>query len=82
MTATHRWVTLSSHATSEGWVRYQRCACGSTRVLLGAEPIGTATGMISGGAGLSMSDDRHVGRSAGNASLGAGRQDASQEGCP
>ncbi len=61
MTATHRWETTSSHVTSEGWVRYQRCACGSTRVLLGAEPIGVAAGMIPAGSGLPMSDDRHVG---------------------
>jgi hypothetical protein len=61
MSAVHRWVTTSSHVTSEGWVRYQRCACGSTRVLLGAEPIGATSGMISAGAGLSMSDDHHVG---------------------
>jgi hypothetical protein len=61
MTAEHRWETTSSHVTSEGWVRYQRCACGSTRVLLGAEPIGVAAGMIAGSAGLSLSDDDHAG---------------------
>jgi hypothetical protein len=42
MTASHRWETTSSHVTSDGWVRYQRCACGLTRVLLGAEPVGVA----------------------------------------
>lgn len=42
MSASHRWVTTSSHVTSDGWVRYQRCACGLTRVLLNAEPVGTA----------------------------------------
>jgi hypothetical protein len=61
MTASHRWETTSSHVTSEGWVRYQRCGCGATRVLLGAEPVGTAAGMIPNGAGLSLSDDDHVG---------------------
>ena len=61
MTATHRWETTSSHVTSEGWVRYQRCACGSTRVLLGTEPIRAAAGMIASGAGLSLSDDHHAG---------------------
>jgi hypothetical protein len=61
MTAAHRWETMSSHVTSEGWVRYQRCPCGASRVLLGAEPIGAADGMISARAGLSMSDDHHVG---------------------
>jgi hypothetical protein len=61
MIAEHRWETTSSHVTSEGWVRYQRCACGSTRVLLGAEPIGVAAGMIASGAGLSLSDDDHAG---------------------
>lgn len=40
MTAAHRWETTSSHMTSDGWVHYQRCACGATRVLLGAEPLG------------------------------------------
>jgi hypothetical protein len=33
MTATHRWTTVSSHHTSEGPVRYQRCGCGAWRVL-------------------------------------------------
>jgi hypothetical protein len=65
MTATHRWETTSSHVTSEGWVRYQRCGCGATRVLLGSEPVGrsidTVAGMIPNGAGLSLSDDDHVG---------------------
>jgi hypothetical protein len=40
MTATHRFLTTSSHVTSEGWVVYQRCSCGETRVLLNAEPVG------------------------------------------
>ena len=61
MTASHRWENTSSHVTSEGWVRYQRCGCGATRVLLGTEPIGAAAGMIPNGAGLSLSDDDHVG---------------------
>jgi hypothetical protein len=42
MTASHRWETTSSHVTSDGWVRYQRCVCGLTRVLLNAEPVGVA----------------------------------------
>ncbi|MCT2583339.1 hypothetical protein [Actinophytocola gossypii] len=42
MTAAHRWETTSSHVTSDGWVRYQACLCGLTRVLLNAEPIGVA----------------------------------------
>ena len=33
MTATHRWTTVSSHHTSEGPVRYQRCGCGAWRAL-------------------------------------------------
>ena len=61
MSAVHRWETTSSHVTSEGWVRYQRCACGSARVLLGAEPVGVAAGMIVRDAGLSLSDDYHAG---------------------
>jgi len=61
MTATHRWETTSSHVTSEGWVRYQRCGCGATRVLLGSEPVRASAGMIPKGAGLSLSDDDHVG---------------------
>jgi hypothetical protein len=36
----HRWETTSSHVTSDGWVRYQRCLCGLTRVLLNTEPLG------------------------------------------
>jgi hypothetical protein len=59
MSAVHRWETTSSHVTSEGWVRYQRCGCGATRVLLGADPIGAA-GMIASGTGLSLSDDHHA----------------------
>jgi hypothetical protein len=43
MTAAHRWATTSSHVTSDGWVRYQACCCGQTRVLLNSEPIGVAT---------------------------------------
>lgn len=38
--ATHRFRTTSSHLTSEGWVLYQRCSCGQTRVLLNSEPVG------------------------------------------
>lgn len=30
----HTWQTYSHHATSEGVVCYQRCACGSWRVVL------------------------------------------------
>ena len=26
--------TLSTHATSEGWVRYRRCACGDVSIEL------------------------------------------------
>jgi len=40
MTASHRFVTTSSHVTSDGWVHYQRCVCGVTRVLLNTESIG------------------------------------------
>jgi hypothetical protein len=40
--AAHRWETTSSHVTSEGWVRYQRCACGVTRVLLNTERVDAA----------------------------------------
>jgi hypothetical protein len=40
MTAPHRFETTSSHVTSEGWVTYQRCSCGETRVLLNSEPVG------------------------------------------
>lgn len=61
MTAAHHWETVSSHVTSQGWVRYQRCLCGATRVLLGAEPIGEAAGMLSDRAELWMNDDHHVG---------------------
>jgi hypothetical protein len=39
----------------------QCCVRGSTRVLLGTEPIGATRGMISAGTGLSLSDDHHVG---------------------
>ncbi|MPZ82779.1 MAG: hypothetical protein GEV28_21200 [Actinophytocola sp.] len=41
MNASHRWETTSSHVTSDGWVRYQRCGCGcgATRVLLNTEPV-------------------------------------------
>ncbi|WP_165436479.1 hypothetical protein [Amycolatopsis suaedae] len=39
MTASHRWITTSAHVTSEGWVRYQRCHCGQTRVLLNDRPV-------------------------------------------
>jgi hypothetical protein len=42
MTASHRWETTSSHVTSDGWVRYQRCVCGLTRVLLNSVAIGGA----------------------------------------
>jgi hypothetical protein len=35
----HQWETTSSHVTSEGWVRYQRCDCGVTRVLLNADRV-------------------------------------------
>jgi hypothetical protein len=28
----HHWRTVSSHSTSVGKVRYQRCACGRWRV--------------------------------------------------
>jgi hypothetical protein len=35
----HQWETTSSHVTSEGWVRYQRCDCGMTRVLLNADRV-------------------------------------------
>jgi hypothetical protein len=38
-TQAHQWETTSSHVTSEGWVRYQRCDCGVTRVLLNAERV-------------------------------------------
>ena len=31
----HTWCTRSSHPTSAGIVRYQRCHCGVWRVLLG-----------------------------------------------
>lgn len=31
--------TLSKHATSLGWVRYQRCACGRFRVLLAGDVL-------------------------------------------
>jgi hypothetical protein len=40
MTASHRFETTSNHLTSDGWVQYQRCLCGLTRVLLNTEPIG------------------------------------------
>jgi hypothetical protein len=40
MTASHRFETTSSHVTSDGWIHYQRCVCGVTRVLLNTEPIG------------------------------------------
>ena len=30
----HSWKTRSTHATSEGRVHYQRCACGRWRVTL------------------------------------------------
>jgi hypothetical protein len=40
--ASHRWETTSSHVTSDGWVRYQQCACGLIRVLLNTEAIGVA----------------------------------------
>jgi hypothetical protein len=39
MTASHRWTTTSSHVTSEGWVHYQRCVCGETRMLLDSAPV-------------------------------------------
>lgn len=39
MSSSHRWETTSSHVTSDGWVRYQRCGCGATRVLLNADPV-------------------------------------------
>lgn len=35
----HHWRTVSSHVTSEGWVRYQKCPCGVSRMLLNAERI-------------------------------------------
>jgi hypothetical protein len=34
----HGWQTRSRHPTSQGVVRYQRCRCGSWRVLLGPRP--------------------------------------------
>ncbi len=37
----HRWITASSHPTSEGWVSYQRCSCGAVRALVNAEPVVT-----------------------------------------
>jgi hypothetical protein len=40
MTPSHRFETTSSHVTSQGWVVYQRCPCGETRVLLNSEPVG------------------------------------------
>ena len=33
---THVWQTQSSHQTSEGVLRYQRCACGVWRLLVGS----------------------------------------------
>ncbi len=28
----HDWSTESAHATSEGWIRYEKCRCGTYRV--------------------------------------------------
>ncbi|WP_281244449.1 hypothetical protein [Amycolatopsis xylanica] len=39
MAASHTWVTTSSHLTSEGWVVYQRCLCGETRIVLNKEAV-------------------------------------------
>jgi hypothetical protein len=34
--------TISSHVTSEGWVRYRRCVCGAVAVVKNANsPIAT-----------------------------------------
>jgi hypothetical protein len=48
MSAAHRWETTSSHVTSDGWVSYQRCHCGATRVLLNTEPVGATVEPRSG----------------------------------
>jgi hypothetical protein len=49
--ASHRWTTTSSHLTSDGWVRYQRCLCGRTRILVNAEPIGVTAPSLAGDPG-------------------------------
>jgi hypothetical protein len=38
----HRWVTRSTHHTSEGHLHYQHCACGQWRVALMHEVEGVS----------------------------------------
>jgi hypothetical protein len=56
-------VPLSTHHTSEGWVRYRRCGCGSVSVeLLTLDPqAGALSGARAGGAEL-MRRDLHTAR--------------------
>ena len=39
----HSWLLISEHATSEGRVAYQRCACGSARVVLAGRALSAGT---------------------------------------
>ena len=39
----HTWRLISEHATSEGRVAYQRCQCGSVRVVLAGRALSTGT---------------------------------------
>lgn len=41
----HAWTTQSRHASSDGWVRYVRCACGARRVDLSVDPHLPATAL-------------------------------------
>jgi hypothetical protein len=49
-------MTLSTHHTSEGWVRYKRCACGAVSIemlTIPAEPERVFTGEPGAGVGAS-----------------------------
>jgi hypothetical protein len=50
----HRWQTASSHVTSEGWVRYQRCFCGAVRAVLNSEPVAHTSDLSSSASFLNL----------------------------
>lgn len=65
--------TLSTHLTSEGWVRYRRCACGAVSievVTFPAEPervFPASPGTVTAGSGVAgasgmQTRDRHAAR--------------------
>lgn len=51
----HQWEVRSAHRTSEGRVRYQRCACGEWQVTITPEAdVSTPVGVV-------LAGERHEG---------------------